>query len=303
MAAGRAFLETQAEAQRQLDAKLEPHAEALCQSYLPWGVEQDGQWREERVTVELDGPARGTWKDEITGRQGGLLDLIRIDGKHFDNITAAMEAAHTFLHGEAQAALRNDWNAHDERALKAGNPLYHTPEYHQLIGRTQDLVQAYATLRDPHSFFKPQHLEQRIAAHQAHLKASAPLRRHADAARAHEQRRCEQLGRGGAHPVFNDQYPQWRREAKALIAKGQQLLDTPDPAQAAETTWLSKVKKATKKLKQTVRADKHLRQSRQALNAELSPTPKLSAGAICRTASSGTANGACPLSGTARSMP
>ena len=194
MAAGRAFLETQAEVQRQLDAKLEPHAEALCQSYLPRGVEQDGQWREERVTVELEGPARGTWKDEITGRQGGLLDLIRIEGAHFDNITAAMAAAHTFLHGEAQAALRNDWKAHDTRALEAGNPLYHTPEYHQLIGRTQDLVQAYTTLRDPHSFFTPQYLEQRIAAHQAHLEASAPLKRHADAVRAHEQHRREQLG-------------------------------------------------------------------------------------------------------------
>ena len=164
------------------------------------------------------------------------------------------------------------------RALEAGNPLYHTSEYHQLIGCTQDLVQAYTTLRDPHSFFTPQYLEQRIAAHQAHLEASAPLKRHADAVRAHEQHRREQLGRGGAHPVFSGQYPQWRREAKALIAKGQQLLDTPDPAQAAETTWLSKVKKATKKLKQTVRADKHLRQSRQALNAELKPYTEV----ICR---------------------
>ena len=163
-------------------------------------------------------------------------------------------------------------------ARAAGNPLYHTPEYHQLIGRTEDLVQAYATLQDPHSFFNPQHLEQRLAAHQAHLEASAPLKRHADAVRAHEQHRREQLGLGGAHPVFNHQYPQWRREAKALIAKGQQLLDTPDPAQAAETTWLSKVKKATKKLKQTVRADKHLRQSRQALNAELKPYTEV----ICR---------------------
>ena len=275
MAAGRAFLETQAEAQRQLDAKLEPHAEALCQSYLPRGVEQDGQWREERVTVELEGPARGTWKDEITGRQGGLLDLIRIEGKHFDNITAAMAAAHTFLHGEAQVALRNDWNAHDTRALEAGNPLYHTPEYHQLIGRTQDLVQSYATLRVPYSFFNPQYLEQRIAAHQAHLEASAPLKRHAAAVRAHKRLRRKQLERGSAHPVFSGQYPQWRREAKALIAKGQQLLDTPDPAQ---TAWLSKVGKATKKLKQTVRADKHFHQSHQALNAKLAPYTE----ALCR---------------------
>ena len=221
---------------------------------------------------------RGTWRNDITGRQGDLLDLIRIEGKHDDDMTGTMAAARAFLHGEAQAALRHDWKAHDERALEAGNPLYHTPEYHQLIGRTQDLVQAYATLRDPHAFFKPQHLEQRIAAHQAHLEASAPLKRHAGAVRAHEQRRCEQLGLGGAHPVFNDQYPQWRREAKALIAKGQQLLDTPDPAQAAETAWLRKVGKATTNLEQTVRGDKHFHQSRQALNAKLEPHAE----ALCR---------------------
>ena len=117
-----------------------------------------------------------------------------------------------------------------------------------------------------------------FAAHQAHQAASAPLRRHAGAVRAHEQHRSEQLGRGGAHPVFNGQYPQWRREAKALIAKGQQLLDTPDPAQAAETAWLSKVAKATTNLEQTVRDDKHLHQSRQALNAELEPHAE----ALCR---------------------
>ena len=228
--------------------------------------------------MRLSGPLQGTWRNDITGRQGDLLDIIRIEGAHFDNMTRTMEEAHTFLHGEAQAALRHDWKAHDERALAAGNPLYHTPEYHQLIGRTQDLVQAYATLQDPHSFFKPQHLEQRIAAHQAHLEASAPLRRHADAARAHEQRRCEQLGLGGAHPVFNDQYPQWRREAEALIAKGQRLLDTPDPARLAETAWLGKVGKATKNLKKTVRGDKHFHQSRQALNARLEPYTE----ALCR---------------------
>ena len=214
MAAARAFLEAEHEARRQLNAQLAPHTEALCESYLPDGVKlQDGQWRTEDLTVRLSGPLQGTWRNDMTGRQGDLLDLIHIEGKHDNDMTGTMAPAHTFLHGEAQAALRHDWKAHDERALAAGNPLYHTPEYHQLIGRTQDLVQAYATLRDPHSFFKPQHLEQRIAAHQAHLEASAPLRRHAGAARAHEQRRCEQLGRGGAPPVFSDQYPQWRRSA------------------------------------------------------------------------------------------
>ena len=212
------------------------------------------------------------------GSQGDLLDIIRIEGAHFDNMTRTMEAAHTFLHGEAQVALRHDWKAHDERALEAGNPLYHTPAYHQLIGRTQDLVQAYTTLQDPHSFFNPQYLEQRLAAHQAHLEASAPLRRHAAAVRAHEQHRSEQLELGGAHPVFSGQYPRWRREAEALIAEGQQLLDTPDPAQAAETAWLSKVAKATTNLEQTVRDDKHLHQSRQALNAELEPHAE----ALCR---------------------
>ena len=279
MAAGSAFLETEREARRQLNAQLAPHTEALCESYLPNGVKrQDGQWRTEDLTVRLSGPLQGTWRNDMTGRQGDLLDLIRIEGAHFDNMTRTMEAAHTFLHGEAQAALRHDWKAHDERSLEAGNPLYHTPEYHQLIGRTGDLVQAYTALQDPHSFFNPQYLEQRLAAHQAHQAASAPLRRHADAVRAHEQHRSEQLGLGGAHPVFSGQYPQWRREAKALIAKGQQLLDTPDPAQAAETAWLSKVGKATEKLEQTVRDDNDLHQSRQALNAKLEPYTEV----ICR---------------------
>ena len=279
MAAGSAFLEAEREARRQLNAELAPHTEALCESYLPNGVKrQDGQWRTEDLTVRLSGPLQGTWRNDMTGRQGDLLDLIHIEGKHDNDMTGTMAAAHTFLHGEAQAALRHDWKAHDARALEAGNPLYHTPEYHQLIGRTEDLVQAYAALQDPHAFFKPQHLEQRIAAHQAHLEASAPLRRHAAAVRAHERLRSEQLGRGGAHPVFSGQYPQWRREAKALIAKGQRLLDTPDPARLAETAWLGKVGKATTNLEQTVRDDKHLHQSRQALNAELEPYTEV----ICR---------------------
>ena len=174
MAAGSAFLEAEHEARRQLNAQLAPHTEALCESYLPDGVkQQDGQWRTEDLTVRLSGPLQGTWRNDMTGRQGDLLDIIRIEGKHDDDMTGTMAAAHTFLHGEAQAALRHDWKAHDVRALEAGNPLYHTPEYHQLIGRTQDLVQAYATLQDPHAFFKPQHLEQRIAAHQAHLRRQA----------------------------------------------------------------------------------------------------------------------------------
>ena len=193
-----------------------------------------------------------------------------------------MGEAHAFLHGEAQAALRHDWKAHDARALEAGNPLYHTPEYHQLIQRTQDLVQAYTTLQDPYAFFKPQHLERRIAAHQAHLKASAPLKRHAAAVRAHEQAReplrNEPRKFAGAHPVFNGQYPQWRREAEALIAQGRELLDTPDPAQAAETAWLGKVEKATTNLERTIHDDARYHQSHQALNAELAPHAE----ALCR---------------------
>ena len=46
----------------------------------------------------------------------------------------------------------------------------------------------------------------------------------------HERLQNEQLTLGGAHLVFTDPYPQWRREAEALIAQGQKLLDAPDPA-------------------------------------------------------------------------
>ena len=102
MAAGSAFLEAEREARRQLNAELAPHTEALCESYLPNGVKlQDGQWRTEDLTVRLSGPLQGTWRNDITGRQGDLLDIIRIEGAHFDNMTRTMEAAHTFLHGEA----------------------------------------------------------------------------------------------------------------------------------------------------------------------------------------------------------
>ena len=69
------------------------------------------------MSIHLSGPLRGTWKNEVTGRQGDLLDLIRIEGKHYDDMTRTMEEAHAFLHGEAQAALRHDWKAHDVRAL------------------------------------------------------------------------------------------------------------------------------------------------------------------------------------------
>ena len=86
IAAGRAFLEGEIkarlegkhEAQRQLNTELAPHAEALCRRYLARGVKQDGQWRvrtvqgenEYSMTVELEGPERGTWKNEATGEQG-----------------------------------------------------------------------------------------------------------------------------------------------------------------------------------------------------------------------------------------
>ena len=43
MAVGRDFLEGEREARRQLNAELAPHAEALCESYLPSGVKLHGR--------------------------------------------------------------------------------------------------------------------------------------------------------------------------------------------------------------------------------------------------------------------
>ena len=40
MAEARAFLEGEYEARRQLAAALAPHAEAVCESYLPGGVKR-----------------------------------------------------------------------------------------------------------------------------------------------------------------------------------------------------------------------------------------------------------------------
>ena len=67
------------------NADLVRHAEAVCRRYLPQGVKQDGQWRAridqggrtDSVTVQLSGSARGTWKNETTGKQSNqLLDLV-----------------------------------------------------------------------------------------------------------------------------------------------------------------------------------------------------------------------------------
>ena len=131
MAAGSAFLETEREARRQLAAALSLYAGAFCRRFLSQSVRtvhRPGvltvRGQKGSLTVRLSGPERGTWTHETTGRQGDLLDLIRIEGKHDDDMTGTMAAAHAFLHGEAQAALRHDWKAHDERALAAGNPLY-----------------------------------------------------------------------------------------------------------------------------------------------------------------------------------
>ena len=82
---------------RPLDAALPPHTEALCRRYLGGGA-QDGRWPfriirgKERfpASVALSGPERGTWTNETTDRQGGLLDLIRLEGKHHNDLAAAL---------------------------------------------------------------------------------------------------------------------------------------------------------------------------------------------------------------------
>ena len=91
-----------------LDAALIPHTEALCRRYLGGGA-RDGRWPfrivrgKERfpASVALLSPERGTWTNETTGRQGGLLDLIRLAGKH-ETLSATMMAARDFLEAEHQ---------------------------------------------------------------------------------------------------------------------------------------------------------------------------------------------------------
>ena len=93
---------------RPLNAALIPHTEALCRRYLG-GDARDGQWPfrivrgKERfpASVALLSPERGTWTNETTGRQGGLLDLIRLAGSH-ENLSGAMMAARDFLEAEHQ---------------------------------------------------------------------------------------------------------------------------------------------------------------------------------------------------------
>ena len=107
MAAGSDFLEGEREARRQLAAALAPHAEALCRRFLPESVEvvrRPGvltvRGQKGSLTVRLSGPERGTWKDEVTGRQGDLLDLIRTEGKHHNDLAATMAAGRAFLETE-----------------------------------------------------------------------------------------------------------------------------------------------------------------------------------------------------------
>ena len=266
LAAGRSFIEAEAEARRQLAAELAPHAEAVCRRYLPGGVKRDGHWRVEHtvlrardfaVSVQLSGPARGAWRTESGALNGDLLDLIHLRAR-YDTITGAMAAGRTIrdelieAHREAQLELRREWDAHAATALRSGDDCFHTPGYRDLIQRTQDLDERGGL----HAALK-----QRIAEHKAHETAYRPLMRHAadalDHADAREQLHNEQQPQpGGGHPVFNGQYPRWRREADALITKGQALLDTPDPAQLAETNLLGKVHQITQILERTIDKDR-----------------------------------------------
>ena len=266
LAAGRSFIEAEAEARRQLAAELAPHAEAVCERYLPGGVKRDGHWRVEHtvlrardfaVSVQLSGPARGAWRTESGALNGDLLDLIHLRAR-YDTITGAMAAGRTIrdelieAHREAQLELRREWDAHAATALGRGDDCFHTPGYRDLIQRTQDLDER----GDLHAALK-----QRIDEHKAHQTAYRPLMRHAAAALDHadarEQLHNEQQPQlGGGHPVFNGQYPRWQREADALITKGQAFLDTPDPAQLAETNLLGKVHQITHLLARTIDKDR-----------------------------------------------
>ena len=109
-----------------------PAPEALCRRYLG-GAARDGQWPfrivrgKERfpASVALSGPERGTWTNETTGRQGGLLDLIRLAGKH-ENLSGAMMAARDFLDAEHHR-LSADLSPHAAALLsswrQAGRPM------------------------------------------------------------------------------------------------------------------------------------------------------------------------------------
>ena len=58
---------------------------------------RDGE--EHTLTVQLSGPAKGTWEDKAADRRGDLLDIIRHTATDGD-IIQAMDAARAFL--EAQ---------------------------------------------------------------------------------------------------------------------------------------------------------------------------------------------------------
>ena len=320
LAAGRAFIETQAEARRDLNADLARHAEVLCRRYFPKGVKRDGQWRVKRtvldasdcsVSIQLSGAERGRWKNETTGEhRGQLFDLVYRTGKHA-TITETMDAGRALIesqaeaervadmqreaqaqreeahrqrkaqrearriakaHRAAQAQLRKEWKAHHALAPPAGDTRFDSLDYRALIRRTRDLAQEHAKLQVPSPPTFHTDLQQRIAEDQAHETACRPLRRHVDAVHAHTGKR-EQLQRQErfhSPPVFNDQYPKWQRKANKLIAAGQKLLKTSDPAQLAETTWLGKVQKATTTLEKTVHGDSHYFKGRiKSANADL----------------------------------
>ena len=90
-----------------LAAALSLYAEAFCRRFLSESVRtvhRPGvlavRGQKESLTVRLSGLERGTWTHETTGRQGDLLDLIRIEGKHHNDFAATMAAGRAFL--EAQ---------------------------------------------------------------------------------------------------------------------------------------------------------------------------------------------------------
>ena len=126
LAAGLSFIEAEAKARRQLNTELAPHAEAVCERYLPGGVKRDGQWcvehtvlraRDFAVSVQLSGRARGAWRTESGALNGDLLDLIHLRAR-YDTITGAMAVGRTIrdelieAHREAQLELRREWDAH-----------------------------------------------------------------------------------------------------------------------------------------------------------------------------------------------
>ena len=75
---------------------------------------RDGE--EHALTVQLSGPAKGTWEDKAADRRGDLLDIIRHTATDGD-IIQAMDAARAFLEAQRRQQHKMAEDLEEEQTI------------------------------------------------------------------------------------------------------------------------------------------------------------------------------------------